>query len=160
VKNPNPIARAGRLQRRRKELGISPSCFDCGESDIACLELDHQVGRKRDPEFTRIRCRNCHRKVEFKRDVAGLTKNGQHRTEESPVEEERSYLLLVAEDLDSIVELINARSISRSALVAALQASTASIRRRAKSLTQLDSSDSSAAVSTSESNPRTSQSPS
>jgi hypothetical protein len=135
VKNPNPIARARRLQSRRKELGSSnPSCFDCGESDIACLEGDHPVGKKRDPKFTRTRCRNCHRKVEFKRDVAGLTKNGQHRPDESEIEEVCSYLLLLAEDQDLIAERLMSPSASPAVVAAAVQSTAASLRRKAKSL--------------------------
>ena len=120
---------------RRKELGsTNPSCFDCGESDIACLELDHPVGKKRDPKFTRVRCRNCHRKIEFKRDVGGLTKNGQHPTDESAIEEVCSYLLLLAEDQDSIAERLMSPSASPALVAAALRSTAASLRRKARSL--------------------------
>jgi hypothetical protein len=36
------------------------------------------VGRKLDSQFKEVRCRNCHRKIEFQRDLAGLTSNGIH----------------------------------------------------------------------------------
>lgn len=84
---------------RRKYLGSDhPSCFYCDQSDIDCLELDHPLGREHDEAFTRIVCSNCHRKSEAERDLARLTKNGQHRvpgTELTP----GNYLLRLAEDL-------------------------------------------------------------
>jgi len=40
------------------------------------LELHHIVGEKLDSILTEIRCRNCHRKIEFRRDVLELTGNG------------------------------------------------------------------------------------
>lgn len=97
--NPNPITRARREEARRKALGGGdPRCLYCGEQDVACLELDHPAGRKRDPLFTQTVCRNCHRKLERNRDVAGLTKNGKHNVAETPHEEEKSYLLMLAAD--------------------------------------------------------------
>jgi hypothetical protein len=120
---------------RRKKLG-SDRCFYCPESDIACLELDHPVGRKRDPKFTRTVCRNSHRKLEMERDLAGLTKNGQHNTNESEVEELRCYLLLLAEDQDSLADLLQSPDASPERIAAALQSTAASLRRRAKSLAQ------------------------
>jgi hypothetical protein len=137
VKNPNPISRARRHEMRRKKLGCTnPRCFYCPESDIACLELDHPVGSKRDPKFKRAVCRNCHRKREMERDLAGLTKNGQHNTNESEVEELRSYLMLMAEDQDSIADALLSPAASPELIAAALQSTAASLRRRAKSLPQ------------------------
>jgi hypothetical protein len=99
VKNPDPIARAWRLEKRRKQLGSdSPCCFYCGESDVVCLELEHPVGRNHDAKFRRIACRNCHRKLEMGRDLAGLTENGRHKVTETGREGLRSYFLLLALD--------------------------------------------------------------
>jgi hypothetical protein len=53
-------------------------CVYCDETAIECLELHHVVGKKLDLTLTEIRCRNCHRKIEFRRDVLGLTGNGIH----------------------------------------------------------------------------------
>jgi hypothetical protein len=126
VNNPDPIARAWRLEKRRKELGSNdPQCFYCPEKDIPCLELDHPVTEKLDPKFTRIVCRNHHRKLEMKRDTAGLTTNGLRGVQESERDELRRYLLLHAEDLQSIA------SISPDNIAAALLASAASLRRKA-----------------------------
>jgi hypothetical protein len=46
---------------------------------IECLELHHVTGRKLDPDFAEVRCRNCHRKIELQRDVANLTSNGERK---------------------------------------------------------------------------------
>ncbi len=79
MNNPNPSKLARRHELRRKALGSdNPQCFYCGESDIECLELEHPLTREQDPQRTRIVCRNCHRKLEVGRDVAGLTRNGLH----------------------------------------------------------------------------------
>ncbi len=99
MNNPNPITRARRVEMRRKVLGSdTPCCFYCGESDIACLELEHPVGRKNDAQLTRVVCRNCHRKLEMGRDLAGLTKNGKHTTSLFQPDALRAYLLLLAAD--------------------------------------------------------------
>jgi hypothetical protein len=136
MKNPNPITRARRYEMRRKKLG-SDRCFYCPECGIACLELDHPVGRKRDPKFERVVCRNCHRKREMERDLARLTKNGQHNTNEPKFEELRSYLLLLAEDQDSIADLLQSSPAASPKLIAAaLQSTAASLRRKANSLLQ------------------------
>lgn len=104
MKNPNPMKRARRLEMRRKYLGSdNPSCFYCDESDIDCLELDHPAGREHDEAFTRIVCSNCHRKLEMERDLAGLTKNGQHRAPKIELEL-CNYVLRVADDLDATSE--------------------------------------------------------
>jgi hypothetical protein len=137
VKNPNPIARAWRLEKRRKELGGgNPHCFYCPESNIECLELDHPVTRNLDPLYTRVVCRNTHRKLELRRDLAGLTKNGQHNSQESENEECRSYLLLMAEDQDSIAELLESATPSPQSIASALRAAAASMRRKAAPQTQ------------------------
>lgn len=135
MKNPNPITRARRYEMRRKKLG-SDRCFYCPECDVACLEIDHPVGGKRDVKFKRTVCRNCHRKREMERDLAELTKNGQHNTNESPLEEWRSFLLLLAEDQDSIADLLQSPDASPKLIAAALQSTAASLRRRANSLPQ------------------------
>jgi hypothetical protein len=51
-------------------------CVYCDETAIECLELHHVVGKKLDSTLMEIRCRNCHRKIEYQRDVVGLTGNG------------------------------------------------------------------------------------
>lgn len=74
-----PAQIALRRERRLAELGTrTPVCVYCGETAIECLELHHVVGKKLDSTLTEIRCRNCHRKIEFRRDVLGLTRNGIH----------------------------------------------------------------------------------
>jgi hypothetical protein len=138
VKNPRPIKRALRVERRRLELGSNnPQCFYCGESDIACLELDHPVTRGLDPVFKRVVCRNCHRKLEIRRDVSGLTKNGQHDTTRSEGEARCDYLLLLAEDQDSIAELLLSTTASPESIAAALRSTAASMRRKARPQSQM-----------------------
>jgi hypothetical protein len=65
--------------------------------------------------------------------LAGLTKNGQHDTSESPIEELLKYLLLMAEHLDSTAETMRSNAVSAN-LIAAAQGSAASLRRKAASL--------------------------
>lgn len=136
MKNPNPIKRAWRLEQRRAELGSdNPQCFYCGESDIECLEAEHPATCKYDQLFKRAVCRNCHRKLELRRDLAGLTKNGQHDTQESEIEGLRSYLSLMAEDQYSIAERLESGPASPqlvAAAVAALREAAASMHRKAK----------------------------
>jgi 5-methylcytosine-specific restriction endonuclease McrA len=111
MKNPNPVERARRLEMRRKYLGSAdPKCFYCGESDIECLEIEHPLGRNRDPKRTRIVCRNCHRKLEMKRDLAGLTNNGKHNVEESPSEEMRTFLLRLADDHEATADSLRRKA--------------------------------------------------
>jgi hypothetical protein len=129
VNNPAPITRAWRLEKRCKQLGSNnPRCFYCGETNVACLELDHPVTEELDPKFTRVECRNDHRKLELQRDVAGLTKNGRRGQNESKRDQLRRYLLLMAEDQDSIA------AVSPEAIAAELRATAASLRRKATDL--------------------------
>jgi len=98
-----PARIALRRERRLAELGSrTPICAYCGETAIECLELHHVVGEKLDPTLKEIRCRNCHRKIEFQRDIAGLTGNGIHSVPVlSKDEMMRSRLLGLAESRDS-----------------------------------------------------------
>ena len=133
MRNPDPIKRAWRLEKRRKELGSdNPSCFYCGEADIFCLELDHPVTKELDPKFKRVVCRNVHRKLELKRDVEGLTNNGRHAVKETKRTKLRRYLLLHALDLDSIAEALLSSGVSRERVAAELRETVVSLRRRAK----------------------------
>jgi hypothetical protein len=135
MKNPDPIKRAWRLEKRRKDLGSdNPRCFYCRETDLACLEVDHPVTEELDPEFRRVECRNHHRKLELKRDLAGLTKNGRRGVKESKRQQHRRYLLLLAEDQDSITDLLMSSEVSPQLIAEALQAVSASLRRKADSL--------------------------
>jgi hypothetical protein len=137
VNNPDPIARAWRLERRRKQLGSSkPRCFYCPESELPCLELDHPVTKELDPEFTRIECRNHHRKLEFMRDLKKLTNNGRRDVKESEGAQLRRYLLLLAEDQDSIADAVLSRAASSDLVAAALRSTTTSLRRKAEELTR------------------------
>jgi hypothetical protein len=97
MKNINPLRTARRIEQRLAKLGPDSKCFYCPESDIACLELEHPVGQDRDVKLTRVVCRNCHRKREWERDIAGLTTNGHHE-KESAEESFYKYLLLLAAD--------------------------------------------------------------
>ena len=103
MKTVNPLQTALRIEQRLKKLGWKPddpepTCADCGETDIACLELEHPVGQDRDSELKQVVCRNCHRKREWRRDCAGLTTNGQHK-KESPQESHYRYMMLQASNL-------------------------------------------------------------
>lgn len=135
MKNPDPIARAWRLERRRKQLGADdPRCLYCGETNIACLELDHPVTKELDPKFTRIECRNDHRKLELKRDLTGLTNNGRRGVKESKEAQLRRYFLLLAEDQDSIADVILSPKASLALVASALRATADSLRRKAGEL--------------------------
>ena len=109
MKNVHPLRAARRRIGQLTKLGPNPVCFDCGESDIACLELDHPVGKGRDSEFVRVRCRNCHRKREWERDHAGLTTNGQHK-KETPQEALYRYLMLLAGEHRAIAASIERKA--------------------------------------------------
>jgi hypothetical protein len=73
----DPAEIAAKREQQLARLGSRPPiCIYCDETAIECMELHHVVGRKLDSTLTEIRCRNCHRKIEFRRDVLGLTGNG------------------------------------------------------------------------------------
>jgi hypothetical protein len=142
VKNPDPIARAWRLESRRKELGSDNArCCYCRESDIECLEIDHPVTRNLDPQFKRVVCRNDHRKLELKRDLKKLTLNGRRDVHESKPAQLRRYMLLLAEDLELVPQALSAHGASSDvvAVVAAtLQPPVDSIKRKAAELENVD----------------------
>jgi hypothetical protein len=129
MRNPEPIKRALRIERRRKFLGAD-RCFYCPEPRPSSLEREHPVGIQRDSRFYRAVCRNCHRDLEMRRDVAGLTKNGQHKRE-SRNGKRRAYMLLLAFDQDSIADAIESPYASNSLIAAALRATATSLRCRA-----------------------------
>jgi hypothetical protein len=137
VKNPNPIARARRIEMRRKQLGYPSRCFYCGETDLFCFEEDHPVTRELDEKFKRVVCRNCHRKLEATRDIKELTKNGQRRVRESEREKARRYDLLLAEDLDSIADVVQSPHASPALIAATLKNAASSLRRTAPKLPSL-----------------------
>ena len=137
MKNPHPTKRARRLEMRRKELGAD-RCFYCPESDLACLEVEHPVSRELDPYFVRAGCRNCHRKLEFERDLKKLTNNGHHTRPQSSLERLRRYLLLLAEDQESIADSLNSPHSSIPLVQNALRATAASLRRTARNPLKID----------------------
>ena len=136
MKNPYPIARARRTEMRRKQVGYATRCFYCPETDIFCFELDHPVTEELDEHFKRAVCRNCHRKLEARRDIKGLTKNGQHNVNESERAALQRYLLLLAEDQDTIVEHL--LTTPQELIAAELQKTAASLRRKAQALSLPD----------------------
>jgi len=131
LKNPRPTKRARRLEMRRKALGAD-RCFYCLESDLACLEVEHPVSRELDPYFARAGCRNCHRKLEFNRDLKQLTDNGRRRRPQSNLERLCRYLSLLAEDQESIADSLDSPHSSKPLVQNALRATAASLRRTAK----------------------------
>lgn len=132
MNNPDPFARAWRLEKRRKELGSdNPRCFYCAESDIECLEIEHPVSRDLDYKFKRAVCRNDHRKLELNRDLKGLTHNGRRNVHESKDAQVRRYILLVAEDQESIAKVLLSPNSSRESVAAELRATAESLRRKA-----------------------------
>ena len=132
MNNPDPFARAWRLESRRKQLGSdNPQCFYCSERDIACLQIDHPVTFDLDREFERVVCWNHHRKLEFQRDVAKLTKNGLRDVKESKRLQLQRYLRLLALDQESIAERVLSPDVPREVIAAALSSVAASLRRRA-----------------------------
>ena|ERR1051325_4586753 len=135
MRNPNPIKRAWRLEKRRKDLGSdNPSCLHCGESDIFCLELDHPVTEGLDKDFKRVECRNDHRRLEFKRDVEGLTTNGQHDVDKTDTEQLRRYLLLHALDLESLSKVLLTEKASRERVADELLKTVVALRRKAEKM--------------------------
>jgi hypothetical protein len=121
---------------RRKQLGYPTRCFYCPETDIFCFELDHPVTGELDEPFKRALCRNCHRKLEARRDIKGLTKNGQHSVVETERAALQRYLLLLAEDQDTIAE--HAQTTPPELIAAELQKTAASLRRKALALSLPD----------------------
>lgn len=146
MSNPQPTKRARRIEMRRKFLGAD-RCFYCKESNTYCLELDHPVGRDRDVRFTRAVCRNCHRRLEFNRDLHGLTKNGQHKTHSSLRESHVYYLLLLALDQESIADVLESRHVSIPLVVSALRSTAASLRRQGRKIQARPQANSSKTVS-------------
>ena len=111
ARNANPVARASRRERRRAYLGGgNPCCPMCGETALECLEKDHLTGRKRDPDFVSILCRNCHRKITARRqdsDIPMLRESDlKSRTKQRLIalavlrEQEANQLRLWARELD------------------------------------------------------------
>lgn len=120
---------------RRKQLGYPTRCFYCPETDVFCFEEEHPVTYTLDKDFKRVVCRNCHRKLEAKRDYKRLTKNGRRTKKEPKREQLRRYLLLMAEDEDSQAELLReAPTTPPELIVAASEARAASMRRIAEDL--------------------------
>ena len=121
---------------RRKQLGYPTRCVYCPETDIFCFELDHPVTEDLDEHFKRPVCRNCHRKLEARRDIKGLTKNGLHSASESEPAALQRYLFLLAEDQDTIAEHV--RTTPPELIAAELQKTAASLRRKAQALSLPD----------------------
>jgi uncharacterized protein YigA (DUF484 family) len=143
------MERAWRLEKRRKELGSdNPSCFYCNEALIERLELEHPVTKGLDPKFTRVVCRNHHRTLELKRDVAGLTHNGRRDVNESKLAQLRRYMLLLAQDQDSIAEALCTPDLPRDLAAASARATAVSLRRKAAEVASLENSITPAPAST------------
>lgn len=135
MKNPNPITRARRIETRRKQLGYPTRCFYCPETDVFCFEEEHPVTRELDKKFKRAVCRNCHRKLEARRDIKGLTKNGRRDAIETQRDELKRYILLMAEDEELQAELLQQNpNTPTHLLISASQARAASLRRIAQTL--------------------------
>ena len=133
--NTDPIMRAWRLERRRKELGSDhPRCFYCPEANIWFLQVEHPVTKELDPDFKRATCRNHHSKLEVNRDLSHLTKNGRRSVKESPRAKRRRYLRLFAADLECIAEVVLSAHADPELIAAALRAGAASLRRKAVKL--------------------------
>lgn len=132
MRNSNPIARARRIEMRRKQLGYPSRCFYCAETDLFCFEEDHPVTRELDVFFKRVECRNCHRKLEARRDIKGLTKNGKRPATETASEVLKRYLCLLAEDQESIAEHV--LTTPPELIAKALLETASSLRRKAQAL--------------------------
>jgi hypothetical protein len=104
----DPVALAVRREQQLARLSPrTPICIYCDETAIECMELHHLVGKKLDSTLTEIRCRNCHRKIEYQRDVLGVTRNGI-RTAPVFTKNEISRLRLIglAESHESIAQAL------------------------------------------------------
>jgi len=113
-------------------VGYATRCFYCPETDIFCFELEHPVTVGLDEYFKRAVCRNCHCKLEFQRDVKGLTQNGQHNVNESEPDKLKRYIQLMAEDLDSVAALLQrSPNFPIELIIADYKARSASLRRTA-----------------------------
>jgi hypothetical protein len=92
--------------------------------------MEHPVTERLDKYFRRAVCRNCHRKLEIQRDIKGLTHNGKRDVGDSGPEKHKRYLLINAEDLDSIAELLeSAPDFPIQLIIADYKARAASLRR-------------------------------
>ncbi len=101
--NLNPMGRAGRRERKFAKLGTrTPCCCTCGETDPDCLVLDHPTSRKRDLDFTVIVCTNCHIKITYQRDDAGIPM----RRERSKDELNRMRLLALEDFHESTADAL------------------------------------------------------
>jgi hypothetical protein len=135
VSNPDPIKRAWRIESCRKRVGYATRCFYCPETDIFCFEMEHPVTEGLDEYFKRAVCRNCHRKLEFQRDVKRLTKNGQRKVNESEPERLKRYAFLMAEDLESVAELLQrSPNFPIDLIITDYKAKAASLRRTANAI--------------------------
>jgi hypothetical protein len=121
---------------RRKQLGYATRCFYCPETDIFCFELDHPVTEELDEHFKRAVCRNCHRKLEARRDIKELTKNGKHSVVETDRAALQRYLFLLADDQETIAEHV--RTTPQELIAVELQKTAASLRRKAQALSLPD----------------------
>jgi hypothetical protein len=74
--------------------------------------------------------------LEARRDIKGLTKNGQHSVVETERAALQRYLLLLAEDQDTIAE--HAQTTPPELIAAELQKTAASLRRKALALSLPD----------------------
>ena len=123
----------------RKRVGYATRCFYCPETDIFCFDMDHPLTQQLDEFFKRAVCRNCHSKLERRRDIKKLTKNGQRNVIETEREAEQRYLLLMAEDEESEAELLeHSPTTPLDLLIKASKDRAASLRRRAKTLSLFD----------------------
>ena len=128
--------RAKVTEMRRKQLGYATRCYYCPESDLFSFEIDHPATYELDRDFKRVVCSNCHGKLERRRDTKRLTKNGKHRANESEREALRRYLLLMAEDQETMAE--HAMTTPPELVTKALRETTASLRRKAEALSLSD----------------------
>ena len=94
----------GKRLKAKREIGVA-SLFKRAPAPflkmIVVHELAHLKEREHDKAFTRIVCRNCHRKLEMGRDVAKLTKNGKRQAPETEDESLFNYCMRFADDLET-----------------------------------------------------------